>query len=164
MCKSAIDSSTYSISNRNSPSGLKNICSDFGPAHFIRGYSKLILLMKKLLFTLCLLSSVVVSHLRADNSPSVDTAKDSTIVVSVLGSVNRPGLAYISSDGSLVGAIAACGGWIKTANVKKVSVLHGKSGEKPEKTEYDLTLILDAQKPNPKLSNGDIVYVPDRLF
>jgi polysaccharide export outer membrane protein len=76
--------------------------------------------------------------------------------VDVLGTVVKPGEAYLRGNQSLVAAIYYAGGPDKYANLRSVQVIHNGV-----KTEYNLKNLQKGHGgDNPTLVDGDVVFVP----
>lgn len=82
--------------------------------------------------------------------------------VSVLGSVNKPGVYILEEGATLTDVIAIAGGESRMGNVKKISV---KTAE-PNVTvnEVNFSMILRGQVENIKMQDGSTVFVPERVL
>lgn len=101
---------------------------------------------------------------RVSYSVSPEAAPVGEITVNVLGNVRSPGVYKIPSDGSILDALAAAGGWTDQANLKKVSVIRGAAGVLPKVTVHDADGILNGRLMAPALKRRDTIMVPDKVF
>jgi protein involved in polysaccharide export with SLBB domain len=83
--------------------------------------------------------------------------------VYVVGEVRLPGPVTYTSDLSIIGAIAARGGYTDRAYKARVVVVRG-SINNPHLLAVDTHAILDAQIPDFKLQAKDVIYVNSRPF
>ncbi|MDB6017631.1 MAG: Polysaccharide export protein [Pedosphaera sp.] len=83
--------------------------------------------------------------------------------VYVLGEVNFPGVVPYTSDLTVVGALAARGGFNTRAYKTRVAVIRGSLNH-PQTFIIDTPAILDARGQDFQLQNKDIVFVSSRPF
>ncbi|MFH1463041.1 MAG: polysaccharide biosynthesis/export family protein [Pseudomonadota bacterium] len=80
-------------------------------------------------------------------------------LVSVMGSVSKPGEITFREGLTLTRAIAAAGGAEATANLRKVFVLRGEA-----RLRVNVRKVLDGKEPDPPLLAGDRVVVKESVF
>jgi len=80
-------------------------------------------------------------------------------VVSVMGSVAKPGEITLREGLTVSRALAAAGGALPTANLRKVWVLRGE-----ERTAINVRKVLDGKQADFVLSAGDRVIVDESMF
>ncbi len=76
--------------------------------------------------------------------------------VSVAGFVAKPGAVILKSNFTLLGALAEAGGPVKQSDVSKVLVVHNGA-----QATFNLSAFKRDASQNPKLADGDLVFVPD---
>lgn len=84
-------------------------------------------------------------------------------VVYVIGAVGRPGgFVMKTNEGmSVLQAMALSGGVTKTAAKSGARIIHTDEGGARTKTPIDLGKVISGKVPDPVLTAGDIVFVPD---
>jgi polysaccharide export outer membrane protein len=80
-------------------------------------------------------------------------------LVSVMGSVGKPGELTLREGLTLSRSLAAAGGPLPTANLRKVFVLRGE-----ERLRFNVRKILDGKAPDILLLAGDRVIVHESVF
>ena len=89
---------------------------------------------------------------------SVNVMKINSRRLTVEGALNNPGVFAISTDTTLVGAIAMAGGPEDTAKLSEVAVFRKVNGENLVAV-FDYTRIRSGEADNPVIKPGDIVVV-----
>lgn len=83
--------------------------------------------------------------------------------VNVVGAVQKPGSIEWMSGMSIVQAISVAGGLTPLAAANDTIVTR-QQGEKPQRFKVHVGLIAEGRERDFMLMNGDIVFVPERLF
>ncbi len=92
---------------------------------------------------------------------TVNVVRFSTERVYVMGEVNAPGLYELDKSRNLMDAIGAAKGWTKDAAKTKVFIIHkDHKGEAVRVNLMELLKKADVSK-NPRLQEGDIVYLTE---
>jgi len=92
---------------------------------------------------------------------TVNVVRFSTERVYVMGEVNAPGLYELDKSRNLMDAIGAAKGWTKDAAKTKVFIIHkDHKGEAIRVNLMELLKKADVSK-NPRLQEGDIVYLTE---
>ena len=87
--------------------------------------------------------------------------KPSTVRVTVLGEVARPGLYELDKDGRLIDAIAMAGGLSDKASGHELVLFSEGISEKTQYVQFVDGAAEDTLATNPRLSDGDVVFVPE---
>jgi len=98
-----------------------------------------------------------------DPQVSIDLVRLTGQKFFVLGEVERPGLYYLDGDTTLIDAVSMAGGF--TYDAKPASVMLVRSGaledaERSRVIDVNAFLREGERAGNPRLSRGDVVYVP----
>ena len=83
--------------------------------------------------------------------------------VSVVGAVQKPGSITWMAGMSIVQAISTAGGLTPLAAANDTIVTR-QQGEKPQRFKVHVGRIAEGRERDFLLMNGDIVFVPERLF
>lgn len=83
--------------------------------------------------------------------------------VSVLGAVNKQGVVRVA-DGRLITAIAEGGGWTRSADLKRITLLKRTTDGGTEAVVIDVAAMLSGDGSDPKVERGDVVYIPEKAF
>lgn len=117
-----------------------------------------------LVFTLALVPTF--AEVRNSNASSAEKREREPggILVNVFGGVEIRGTYSLAPESTLLDAIGSAGGWTRTANPRKVSIVRGPAGQKPTVTVHDVEAILRGDAVNPKIEDHDSVFVPEKIF
>lgn len=113
--------------------------------------------LKLIALAICL----AVASYAAGPSAGGATATPDLPTISVLGSVERQGLVRVEAP-TLTKVIAACGGITRVSDLKKVTCVRRKEDGTSETLSFSLESILMGKQPDPKLQEGDVIYVQER--
>ena len=120
--------------------------------------------MRCVFLILALALAPTFAEVRAPNVPSIEKREPGSILVNVFGAVEARGTYSLPPDSTLLDALGSAGGWTRTANAKKISIVRGPAGQKPVVTVYDVEAILRGDAINPKIEDHDSVFVPEKIF
>jgi polysaccharide export outer membrane protein len=92
------------------------------------------------------------------------TLETRALPVVVSGAVQKPGKIVFERPATVLEAIMEAGGFTPEADLKKVSVIRIVKGQHYTQV-FDLRPILHGKStPAVYVSNGDVIYVPEKLF
>jgi len=86
------------------------------------------------------------------------------IIINVLGQVNRADRIVLPAGSGLLDALAAAGGFTRTADPARIIVIHKSAGEKPDVTKIDMKKIISGIEKDIRLKDGDTVEVGETIF
>ncbi|MBM3459253.1 MAG: hypothetical protein FJX77_12055, partial [Armatimonadetes bacterium] len=87
--------------------------------------------------------------------------KEKPTKVLVIGEVNQPNEYYIPDDATLLSIYTQAGAKNGNGDDKNIQILRSVAG-KQEILKFNLQEIVSGKKENPRLKNGDVVFVPGR--
>ena len=107
--------------------------------------------------------SLLDKQILRDPQVSVFLLEQTSKHVSVMGSVSKPGSFALTSDMTIIEAISAAGGLTALASGNSTIVTRRVHGEL-QRYKVPVESISEGQAEDFKLQDGDIVFVPERVF
>ena len=86
------------------------------------------------------------------------------ITINILGEANRPGRVTLPRGSGLLDAIASVGGFSRSANPRKITIIHKSAGPKPDFVKIDMNPIMNGTAKDIILKDGDTVVIGQSTF
>ena len=86
------------------------------------------------------------------------------IFINVLGAVNQPARVNLPRGSGLLDVIAATGGLLKSADLRKITVIHKSAGDRADSVKIDLVPIMQGATRDITMRDGDTVVITEKLI